>query len=795
MLVTALEKLFNISPPEFSRTSYAWLLRFLLKLGSVVGTTMVVSIFVTRYSIGSLPFVFLVQALFTIGGMFLSSIIIHRFQVRYLIVFHLFAGAAVLFLSSFAGDNMFLFLTSMIFVGGITIPQVQILIANYIEDFFTPGEAVRTFPIIESAEVIAGIGAGLLLSQVFPIDFGIKFVYVWAALLLTLSLVIFFFKPHSPKFLHHLFEVTHEKKAVKSKNIFTDGFKEIYRIPFLKILFVAMFCYWLLFQFIEFQFTKVVHDSLEHANVEGEMAQSLGSLHLFFYSLALVMQLLLAGRIMKYLGTAGGFLFHAIVSLMGVLGLILGFGQFTAMLVKNNYEVSGVVFKSSYENSYYAFKHGTQRFYRELFEGAVAPAATVFATAVLSLLNWFFIDEHLPVVTNLLLFFATIGLVVLSAMMKEPYTNMVKQHLFHPVKHSPQEHALEILAEQGHRDNVEDLMSFYKLTHKKYKSHVLHLITQKPDVRVINFLLMTLHHSSETEALNVLQALRHNVLLKQKHAATSPYLRQKVIKTLHNYFEKQTNVLLQIEVLRALYAIDSGAPAFFVNVISKEVPAKVLSECLHLISLSPDDEKYFFIRKYLSHGDPFVRAEAVKTLLLSPKLKNEAQQIFEAFLKSSSDQEKLAFVEKLYTVQTEKSYLALMSWIHDQNQLVRCSVMAAVLKQHHYHIAQTFAHELLQANDEVLNHMEKLLSDGSGHLKRVIAQALLQQSALHRINVQKKDLEFILSHLTADKLFRLYKAYKACGCTDEAQYVEDILENLFAEDNPISSYILAEKAV
>lgn len=794
MLVTALEKLFNISPPEFSRTTYAWILRFLLKLGSVIGTTMVVSIFVTRYSIGSLPFVFLVQALFTIGGMFLSSIIIHRFQVRYLIVFHLLSGAFVLFLSSFAGENMFLFLTSLIFVGGITIPQVQILIANYIEDFFTPSEAVRTFPIIESAEVIAGIGAGFLLSQVFPLDFGIKFVYVWAALLLTLSLVIFFFKPHSPKFLHHLFEITHQKKSVKEKNIFTDGYKEILRIPFLKILFVAMFCYWLLFQFIEFQFTKVVHDALEHGNVEGEMAQSLGSLHLFFYSLALVMQLLLAGRIMKYLGTAGGFLFHAVVSLMGVLGLIFGFGQFTAMLVKNNYEMSGVVFKSSYENSYYAFKHGTQRFYRELFEGAVAPAATVFATGILTFLNWFFVNEHLPIVTNLLLFFATFGLVVLSAMMKEPYTNMVKQHLFHPVKHSPQEHALEILAEQGHKGNVDDLMNFYKLSAKKYKSHVLHLITQKPDVKVVNFLLMILNHSTENEAISVLQALQHNALLAQNHAV-SPYLRQKVIKTLHIFFEKQQSVLIQIEVLRALYHIDPGAPAFFVSVIEKKVSPKVLGECLHLISLSADDEKYFFIRKYLRHDDPFVRAEAVKTLLLSPKLKDEAQIIFEAFLKSSSDSEKLAFVEKLYTVQSEKSYLALMSWIHDQSQLVRCSVMAAVLKQHHYHISQTFAHELLQASDEVLRHTEKLLRDATPHLKRVIAQALLQQSALHRINVQKKDLEFILSHLTADKLFRLYKAYKACGCTDESLYVEDILENLFAEENPISSYILAEKAV
>ncbi|MCC7197596.1 MFS transporter [Candidatus Peregrinibacteria bacterium] len=794
MLVKALEKLFNISPPEFSRTSYAWLLKFLLKLGSIIGTTMVVSIFVTRYSIGALPFVFLIQALFTIGGMFLSSIIIHRFQLRYLIVFHLIAGAIVLFLASFAGDNMFLFLASMIFVGGVTIPQSQILLSNYIEDFFTPGEAVRIFPVIESAEVIAGIGAGFLVSQVFPMDLGVRFVYVWAALLLVLSLVIFFFQPHSPKFLHYLFEITHQKKRTKTKNIFTDGFKEILRIPFLKILFVAMFCYWLLFQFIEFQFTKVVHDSLEHGNVEGEMAQSLGSLHLFFYSLALVMQLMLAGRIMKYLGTAGGFLFHALVSLMGVIGLVFGFGHFATMLVKNNYEMSGVVFKSSYENSYYAFKHGTQRFYRELFEGAVAPAATVFATAVLSLLNWFFIDEHLPIVTNLLLVFATFGLVVLAAMMKEPYTNMVKQHLFHPVKHSPQGHILEILAEQGHKNNVDDLMNFYKLCGKKYKSHVLQLLTQKPDTKVVNFLLMILHHSAEKDVIDVLQALEHNVLLKQSYAG-SPYLKQKVIKTLHLFFEKQTSELVQVGVLRALYNIDSGAPAFFVHVIAKDVSPKVLSECLHLISLSRDEEKYFFIQKYLRHDNPLVRAEAVRTLMLSPKFKKDAQLIFESFLKSSTDEEKLAFVEKLYKIQSEKSYMALMGWVHDQNQLVRCSVMAAVLKQHHYHIAQTFAHELLQASDEVLEHIEKLLRDGSQHLKSVIGQALLQQSALHGINVQKKDLESVLSHLTPDKLSRLYKAYKACGCTDESQYVEDILETLFAEQNPISSYILAEKAL
>jgi len=795
MLVTALEKVFNLSPPEFTRTSYAWVLRFLLKLGSVIGTTMLISLFVTHYSIETLPFIFLVQASLTIVGMLISSVILNRFEIRYLIVFHLFLGSILLFISSFFGDNLFVFVSFLLFVGGITLPQVQILLSNYIEDFFTPGEATRAFPIIESAEIIAGIIGGFLLAEVFPIDLGVRFVYVWSGLMLALSLVIFFLKPHSPKFLHYLFEITHQAKSKKMKNIFTDGFQEIAKIPFLKILFISMFCYWLLFQFIEFQFTKVVHESLAHGDAEGEMAKSLGSLHLFFYSLALLMQFLVAGRIMKYLGTAGGFLFHAVVSLFGVLSLIFGFGPFTAMLVKNNYEVSGVVFKNSYESSYYAFRHGTQRFYRELLEGAVAPAATIVATSILALMNWFFLNEHLPIVTNVFLFFITFALVVLSAMMKEPYTNMVKQHLFHPAKHSPQEHALEILAEQGHKGNIDDLTRFYEQSdNQKFKAHALHLLTQKADPKVVNFLLQALEHAKPDEAVHLLQALEHNVLMKHKQNV-HPYLRQKVIKILHQTFYKFDEDSIRIALLKALHQIDVLAPHFLTKIIDENLSSKVLSVCLHLISESDDNEKHFFLQSYLQYGDPFVRAEAVKTLMTSREFKKEARLAFDKFLKTSEEKEKLAFAEKLYSFQSEKSYHALMSWVHDPNPIVRCAVMAALLKLHHYHMVHTFAHELLQANDETLNYVESLFDGSASHLQRVIAHSLLQQSSLSNLSAKKEDLELILTHLTKEKLTRLHKAYISCGCNDEAQYVEDILEKVFQEQNPITSYILAEKAV
>ena len=52
----------------------------------------------------------------------------------------------------------------------------------------------------------------------------------------------------------------------------------------------------------------------------------------------------------------------------------------SALLARNNFEMTSIVQRNAYETSYYAFRYGTLRSLREFFEGIVYPVSTIIGT-------------------------------------------------------------------------------------------------------------------------------------------------------------------------------------------------------------------------------------------------------------------------------------------------------------------------------------------------------------------------------------------------------------------------------
>src|SRR5579883_2127603 len=149
-----IEKALNIGSHEIPRTIYAWGLLFLHRLGFIIGTTTLTAIFVTQFGIQWLPLMILIQAALTMTGMFVFSFLNEHFSSKKLIPPCAFATGVILFVSTFFTSYPFVFFGLLLMVTGIFLPQLTIFLANYIEDFFTPLECERTFPVIESAETI-----------------------------------------------------------------------------------------------------------------------------------------------------------------------------------------------------------------------------------------------------------------------------------------------------------------------------------------------------------------------------------------------------------------------------------------------------------------------------------------------------------------------------------------------------------------------------------------------------------------------------------------------------------------
>ena len=149
-----IEKTLNIADHEIPRTGYAWGLLFLHRLGLIIGTTTLVAMFVTKFGINLLPLMILLQATLTILGMLGFAYLNQHFHSKQLIPPCAFVAGLLLFISTFFVDQPYVFFGLILTVTGIFLPQLTIFLSNYIEDFFTPFECERTFPVIESAQTI-----------------------------------------------------------------------------------------------------------------------------------------------------------------------------------------------------------------------------------------------------------------------------------------------------------------------------------------------------------------------------------------------------------------------------------------------------------------------------------------------------------------------------------------------------------------------------------------------------------------------------------------------------------------
>jgi len=63
-----LNKIFNIYHGEWLRVGMSFLIQFFYRIGFVIGWTIIVALFVEKYGISNLPYLFILNAFFIIFG-------------------------------------------------------------------------------------------------------------------------------------------------------------------------------------------------------------------------------------------------------------------------------------------------------------------------------------------------------------------------------------------------------------------------------------------------------------------------------------------------------------------------------------------------------------------------------------------------------------------------------------------------------------------------------------------------------------------------------------------------------
>ncbi len=773
------EKIFNISAHELPRVSFVWFVRFLHNAGFVIGFTAITAIFVTRFSIAALPLLFLIQAILTIGGMVLFSFLNEFFPLKTLLAVCAFSAGLLLFAATFMLAKIYIFFALIFLAIGIFMPQLGIFLSSFTDDFFSPLEGERTYPIIESAMTIGGIFAGLLITSLSGFVSSYKFLYLWIILLFLMACVIFFLEPKTVS--DHLI-VRDRGKSFSLRSEMRNlsmNIGKIKAVPFLQTLFVIFLVQWIIAHLLEFQYTKVVEDSVLHLVSaearEGGLTQGLGSLQILFHGSALAVQFLISSRILKGLGVIGSFLLHAIVTFFSAVSLLLSFGYFTVILAKNNFELSGIVHKNAYESSYFALKHGMQKSVREFFEAFIYPLGTIIGTLLILAIQTFVLQKYALSVIQFLFIFLSVFMISMTLYLQKTYTHLVREKLFNSGDQLSKLHAIEMLSQKGHGKNIEILLKALHCDSHSFQTKVkiLETLGKIGDEKTIPDILHFLHHAEPQLVIAATNALAHFPKLGDR-LLTQSFGRYRVLNELRNLFLDSHDEQTQIAVIKALAKLnDPEIVPFMLDILTHASPP-LKAVCIRVCGLFHDSNAAFYLEPYLKDRDPHIEAQTIAALWQFKKYRLEVEAVFKKLLASKDPLELKAALSIMGDVGEKHDKKLLIPYLTDADAEFRLYAGFALLKLDYREAASYFAQLLLSQHVHIVKKAYELLQELKPDLKHAIAHFMKKEVSRRFAEAGEGVQE---RGFFEELLSRLKNIYLSIESYHDADFIDGMLQN------------------
>ncbi len=784
------EKVLNIADHEAPRTAYAWGLLFLHRLGLIIGVTTLTAMFVTQFGINWLPLMVLVQAALTMGGMVAFSFLNEHFSSKQVIPVCAFVAGLILFISTFFVDQPYVFFGLILSVTGIFLPQLTIFLANYVEDFFTPLECERTSPVIESSETIGGIFAGVLITTLSPYIGSYKFFYLWILLLFLVVSVIFFLEPFSSEH-HHIFQQQEQNKKsfrARVKKI-RESVKEIRLVPFLQGLLIIFLLHWIVAQVLEFQYTKLIDESVSSSGSavahEANLVYGLGSFQILFHASALILQLLVASRILRKLGTVGSFLLHSLVTFFSSVSLLLGFGYFTVILAKNNFELSGVVHNNAYEASYYALRHGSQRQVREFFEAFVYPAGTIFGTLIVLFVQFFFLPQHTFIALEAILIAVTIGMIVFSLRLQHSYTNLSKENLLQSDQKISKFHAIEILSQKGHHNHLPTLIQTLKNPHEalEVRVKILEIFHKICDPKTIPVILEFLHAKDEELVYAAVKTLGAFTNLGE-NIFDQGFSRYRVIVELKKLFTQTSSEKVREAIIRSLANLRYEKIVPFLLKAMQSASSNLHIACIQVCALFHDPSLADYLLPSLKSHSPSVRAQAILALWQFPVYHKRLQSTLNELYHSTKREDFLAYCSIIGDIGDKDDQQKLLSHFQVYDPVLRMTIACALFKLGNEDAVPVLVHLLFSRNSLVLKKAKELFSSLKPEKKKFLQNIVQREVSQHLqpiFSQKQSHSEEEVTHV----LQRCKEAYLSLDLVNEVEHIYSVLST---SSSPLHSY-------
>ena len=455
--------LFNVSNHEWPRIILSWSLKMVVHAAFVMSSTILLALFVEEFGLNKLPVMYIISALFVVGGSVFFAFFLERFEKKKEIVGTTVLAAVLFLLSPFLNEFSTFFYGVMFIAISVFISQLNIILALFIEELFSPLESERTFPIIESSEPIGGILAGVILTfgvTKFHLS-ALDLLFYTAVLLLSVVPILFLFLKQTNK----VPQLEENELGEESKNRFDrakKGLRHIKGMPFLKGMLIVVLLHFTFVNLIEFQYTSVLDSSVQHEqesshgggnshnsyakkadshnshgdNSHGDghshadaLTHGLAFWHVMFSIIAFLTQTISSSRIHKYFGVITSMRIHPLINFFSSILLLVKFGFATGIAGRGIFEVTTMMHRTTYHASFYSLKKSIREQVKEFMEGIIRPLGVIIGTTLLYLIL-FFVPEDLQhsVISALMIVIMVLMYIVLHKM-QDSYTLVAKKNL------------------------------------------------------------------------------------------------------------------------------------------------------------------------------------------------------------------------------------------------------------------------------------------------------------------------------------------------------------------------------
>ena len=814
-----LNRLCNISEPEWPRIIVAWLINLFFRIGFVLGWTVLISMFVSRLGITHLPILFIINALLVICGTLFYSELVRRLNRETMMVITTLTAGIILYIASFfAYHSNFIFLGLILISLAIFITQLKIIIDIFVEDLFTPLESQRTFPIIESSETIGGIIGGIIIMLLAPYIPSYKFLYLWVIFLGLIIPIVFLFRNFTQK-LPCLKLRKHS--FVKSSNLkkFKEGFNQVRKIPFLKSLLIIVLCQWIFVNLLEFQYTKAIHQSITQSteithsqttsiitspidqtisptnptaqtinkipNYERSLTFNLGSLFIVFSVASLLIQLLIASRIINALGTIGSLLLFPVVMLLNMIGLTFRFNFLTAVITRTSYEITNAIYYNAYHTSYYALEHKIREQAREFMEGLIKPLGAIIGMLLLLGLQFLVMQEKLTLSINILMIIITLIILFGLLQIREKYTLVSKKVLKYPGNHPAKYNAIEILSQKGHK-NVSSILEKNLADpeeNENLKTKILETLGTLQDPHSISEIIDCFSHPSEKIRLAAVEALSHYENLG-KHFYKHAFSQYRVIKNLKKLFSKETSEEIRSTIIKALAQFNQTEVVSFILKTLKNNPhPQVKADCIYVCGLFHDPNAAHYIKPYLKSKILKIKANAMIALWQFKKYRPLILKELDQLLIKTNQKKLTTAIYILGEIKPKKLTHHLLKHLKSTNPTLKKHAALSLAKMGHEKSILPIVEMIFEPDQKNTESVLKVFKNLHPQIQPKI-ENLTHQRASHEINLllnQHEDKS--LEELDQQTLKKLKQIYQLVNEHEEVLKINQILKTLHPDSS------------